>query len=157
METSEASAEAERAHALHHGIEHRLQVGRRAADDAENLAGRGLLLQRLGQLALRACSSSNSRTFSIAITAWSAKVVTSSICLGVNGRSAVRRQEDHPADSFPRAEEVAKGRAVAADLLGIPLSVFRICQDVRYMDHSGFENGSPGDAASVRRDMVALK
>ncbi len=30
--------------------------------------------------AVRACTSSNSRTFSIAITAWSAKVVTSSIC-----------------------------------------------------------------------------
>ena len=29
---------------------------------------------------VRACTSSNSRTFSIAITAWSAKVSTSSIC-----------------------------------------------------------------------------
>ena len=25
------------------------------------------------------------------------------------------------------------------------------------MDHSGFENGSPRDAASVRRDMVGLE
>ena len=32
---------------------------------------------------VRACTSSNSRTFSIAITAWSAKVSTSSICLSV--------------------------------------------------------------------------
>ena len=39
---------------------------------------------------VRACSSSNSRTFSIAITAWSAKVVTSSICLSVNGATVVR-------------------------------------------------------------------
>ena len=31
---------------------HRLQVGRRAADDAQDLAGRRLLLQRLGQLAV---------------------------------------------------------------------------------------------------------
>ena len=38
----------------------------------------------------RACTSSNSRTFSIAITAWSAKVVTNSICLSVNGKG-VRR------------------------------------------------------------------
>ena len=36
---------------------------------------------------VRACTSSNSRAFSIAITAWSAKVVTSSICLSVNGRT----------------------------------------------------------------------
>ena len=35
---------------------------------------------------VRACTSSNRRTFSIAITAWSAKVVTSSICFSVNGR-----------------------------------------------------------------------
>ena len=35
---------------------------------------------------VRACTSSNSRTFSIAIAAWSAKVVTSSICLSVNGQ-----------------------------------------------------------------------
>src|SRR5215831_10639039 len=34
--------------------------------------------------------SSNSRTFSIAIAAWSAKAVTSSICLSVNGLTVVR-------------------------------------------------------------------
>src|SRR6266404_5325316 len=34
--------------------------------------------------------SSNSRTFSMAITAWSAKVATNSICLSVNGRTTVR-------------------------------------------------------------------
>ena len=35
---------------------------------------------------VRACTSSNRRAVSIAITAWSAKVVTNSICLSVNGR-----------------------------------------------------------------------
>ena len=35
---------------------------------------------------VRAWSSWNSRTFSMAMTAWSAKVVTSSICLSVKGR-----------------------------------------------------------------------
>jgi hypothetical protein len=35
--------------------------------------------------------SLKSRTFSIAITAWSAKVLTSSICLSLNGRTSVRR------------------------------------------------------------------
>ena len=39
---------------------------------------------------VRCCSASNSRTFSIAITAWSAKVVTSSICLSVKGRTEFR-------------------------------------------------------------------
>jgi hypothetical protein len=39
---------------------------------------------------VRDCTSSNSRTFSIAITAWSAKVVISSICLSVNGPTSDR-------------------------------------------------------------------
>jgi hypothetical protein len=40
--------------------------------------------------AVRARTSSNSRAFSMAITAWSANVVTSSICLWVNGLAFVR-------------------------------------------------------------------
>ena len=40
---------------------------------------------------LRVSSSLNSRTFSMAITAWSAKVLRSAICLSVKGRTSVRR------------------------------------------------------------------
>ena len=32
-------------------VEHRLQVERRAADDLQHVGGRGLLLQRLGEIA----------------------------------------------------------------------------------------------------------
>ena len=39
---------------------------------------------------VRACTSSNRRAFSMAITAWSANVETSSICLSVNGRGSLR-------------------------------------------------------------------
>ena len=39
---------------------------------------------------LRACTSSNKRTFSIAITAWSANVSISSICFDVNSPAANR-------------------------------------------------------------------
>jgi hypothetical protein len=74
-----------------YGLENRLQLPGRRRDDLQHLGGRGLLLQRLAESArVRACTSSNSRTFSIAITAWSAKVVTSSICLSVNGFTALR-------------------------------------------------------------------
>src|SRR4051812_6524351 len=38
---------------------------------------------------VRACTSSNSRTFSIAMTAWSAKVVTRSICFGLYGPGTI--------------------------------------------------------------------
>ena len=59
---------------LDNGIEHRLDVGRRGRDHAEDIAAAGLVGQRLRQSRVFACTSSNSRTFSIAITAWSAKV-----------------------------------------------------------------------------------
>jgi hypothetical protein len=57
--------------ALHDRVEHRLRVGDRAADDAQDLRGRRLPLERFLGLV-------ESRTFSIAITAWSAKVCSSS-------------------------------------------------------------------------------
>src|SRR6516164_6915573 len=49
-------------------FQQRLQIESRAADDLEHVGYGSLLLQRFGELA-RACVSSNSRTFSIAITA----------------------------------------------------------------------------------------
>src|SRR4029450_4416381 len=61
-----------------------LKVERRPADGLGHLGRGSLLPQRFAQLSVRACTSSNKRTFSIAITAWSAKVVANSICLSVN-------------------------------------------------------------------------
>ncbi len=55
--------------ALGDRIQHRLDVRRRAGDDAQDLTRCGLLLQVDSR-----CSSWNKRTFSMAITAWSAKV-----------------------------------------------------------------------------------
>ena len=74
-------------------LQHRLEVEGRSADDLEHVGGGGLLLQRFAQILVRACTSSNSRAFSMAITAWSAKVVTSSICLSVNGRTVLPPQQ----------------------------------------------------------------
>ena len=69
---------------------------------------------------VRACTSSNSRTFSIAITAWSAKVVTSSICLSVNGRDLLSFQDDH-ANRHPLAQQRnAEHCTEAADSLAAP-------------------------------------
>ena len=49
------------------------------------------MLQASRNSALRSWISLNRRTFSIAITAWSAKVLSSETCLSVNGRTSVRR------------------------------------------------------------------
>jgi hypothetical protein len=46
-------------------------------------------------------SSLNSRTFSIAMTAWSANVVTSSICLSVNGSTRVFHSTITPSSASP--------------------------------------------------------
>jgi hypothetical protein len=62
------------------GVEHGLDIRRRPADHAQNLARRGLLLQdRSLRVGLSEClvlllQPVNSRTFSMAMTAWSAKV-----------------------------------------------------------------------------------
>ena len=84
---------AESAHQLRHtprgilrdDVQHRLDIRRRTGDDAQDFTRRRLLLQATP------CSSWNSRTFSIAITAWSAKVSSSLICAGVKGRTSMRR------------------------------------------------------------------
>ena len=65
-------------------LEHRLKLAGRRADDPQHLRGRGLLLQEISR------SSLSSRVFSMAMTAWAAKFLTSSICLSVNGRTSWR-------------------------------------------------------------------
>ena len=57
----------------------------------EDLRGRRLLLQRLCQLAVPRLELREQRTFSIAMTAWSAKVLSSSICLSEKGRASGRQ------------------------------------------------------------------
>ena len=54
------------------------------------------LLHRAWSARVCACSSVNMRTFSMAITAWSAKVVTSSICRSVKGSTRPRARVTTP-------------------------------------------------------------
>ena len=67
---------AEARHRLHQRVENRLEIEGRAADDLEHIGGRCLLLERLVRSRVFACTSSNSPTLPIAITAWSAKFAT---------------------------------------------------------------------------------
>ena len=76
-----------------HHIQHRLNFRRRASDNAQDFTRRRLLLQ------LISLSSLNNRTFSMAITAWSAKVSSSLICAGVKGRTSMRRALSNPMSS----------------------------------------------------------
>ena len=72
---------------------------------------------------VRCCSASNSRAFSIAITAWSAKVSASSICLSVKGRTDFRpKVDDADRRSFSQERDAKKrtrsANSVSADLTG---------------------------------------
>ena len=100
---------------------------------------------------VRACTSSNSRTFSIAITAWSAKVVTSSICLSVNGRT-VRRVSTITPIGIPSRSSGTPSTVrspPASDGIGQGL-VPGSAQNVGDLDGFALEHRSPGDRASIR-------
>jgi hypothetical protein len=56
---------------------------------------------------LRDSSSVKRRTFSMAITAWSAKVSSRLICLGEKGRTSMRRIEMAPTATPSRISGVA--------------------------------------------------
>ena len=87
--------------------------------------------------------SSNSRTFSIAITAWSAKVVTSSICLSVNGCTVVARQRRARRSACPsRSSGTPSMVRIAAQLLSFEQRVFRIGQHIGDMDGAGLRAAS---------------
>ena len=64
------------------GLEYRLHIVRRTGDHLQDVGCRGLPLQRL-------LVSLNSRAFSMAMTAWSAKVDTNSICFCVKGSGTI--------------------------------------------------------------------
>ena len=72
------------------GVEHRLQFAGRAADDLQDLAGRGLLLQRLGELARARLQLLEQPHVLDRDHRLVGEGLTSSICLSVNGCTSVR-------------------------------------------------------------------
>ena len=95
--------------ALDDGVEDRLHVRGRAADDAR--APRPLPSDAPGPRAILRCArrvSLNKRTFSMAMTAWLAKVSRSLICLSVNGRTSVRRIRIDPRATPSRSKGAHK-------------------------------------------------
>src|SRR5262252_1820382 len=102
---------------------------------------------------VRACTSSNSRTFSIAITAWSANVVITSTCLSVNGVVTERASTSAPMVCFPEQRNREHG-AKASSFLGLSPGVFGISQDIGDLDNPPFQQGPPhhGPSACFNRD-----
>ena len=94
-------------------VERRFKIEGRAADDLQHL-GRRLLLQRLARSRVRACTSSNRRAFSIAITAWSAKVSHELDLTSAEGRASARVSMKTP-DTWPSRSSGTPRMAIVAD------------------------------------------
>ena len=90
----------------HDRLQHRVEIERRI-DGLADFAERLELADRPGKLGRARLHLLNRRTFSIAITAWSAKVVSRSICLRLNGRFSRRRITSTPMASSSRRSGVA--------------------------------------------------
>ena len=100
--------------------------------------------------------SSNSRTFSIAITAWSAKVVTSSICLSVNGRTVPARQRDHADRGALAQHRHAEHGAHTRQASGSTQRIVRVGLNIEHLNGFAFEQGPPDDRSAIRLDRVRL-
>ena len=101
-------------HRPHECIEHRLEVDGGAADDLEHVCCGCLLLQGL----CGGRNSSNSRVFSIAITAWSAKVCSSLTCL-VTERDRLQSTQAYCTDSLAFLQQ-GYGKGASVTLLQRP-------------------------------------
>ena len=74
----------------------------------EHFGRRRLMLQRLAHSRCALASSLNSRTFSMAMTAWSAKVLSSAICLSVEGLNFRAANINNPIGTSLRSSGVAR-------------------------------------------------
>ena len=73
-----------------HCLEYRLQFARRTAYDLRTSEVAICCSRASANSSVRFLSSLSSRAFSMAMTAWCGEVLTSSICLSVNGRTSWR-------------------------------------------------------------------
>ena len=79
----------------------------------------------------------------MAMTAWSAKVLTSSICLSVKGLTSVARQRQHADGNALAQHWHAEHGAITAALLASRARVFRIVLHIRDMNDLAFERSRP--------------
>ena len=101
---------------------------------------------------VRASTLSNSRTFSIAIAAWSAKVVTSSICLSVNGRTSRRVNARTPIGLPSRNIGTPRMVRKPPKLLRLDKSIFWVCLNIGNMHHLAVKQGPSGCGPTLRHD-----
>src|SRR5260370_432478 len=135
--------------ALGNGVKHRLHVSRRPRDDAQDIAGRSLVFERLGQLA---------RALLFALK--QPRVLDCDHCLVGEGSDQVdlfvdkglhrlARKYDDADRAFFAQERDSESSAIATPPLGFLLREFRIGQYIWHLYRSGFEQSSPDDRPST--------
>ena len=100
---------------------------------------------------VRACTSSNRRAFSIAITAWSANVITSSTCFSLKGRTVVLLRTSTPIGMPSRRSGTPRCVRNPPNSLGLIQSVFWIGQHVVYLNSLAVQQDTAGHAPAPRR------
>ena len=93
-----------------------LQIERRAADDLEHVGGRGLLLQRFGEIVGALAQFVEQPRVLDGDTAWSAKVLSSAICLSVKGRTSGGGRGWRRSARCPRGASAQRGWCDATSL-----------------------------------------
>src|SRR5262245_23933229 len=94
--------------ALNNGVEHRLHVGGRAADDAEHLGGCRLMLQRFAQFRIALLQFLEQPHVLDCDDCLVAKVFNKAICFSVKGRTSFRRITMQPMADPSRSSGVAR-------------------------------------------------
>ena len=107
-------------------------------------------------LSRASASSSKSLTFSIAITAWSAKVVASSICLSENGLGSVLHNWMTPTRASSRSRGHRQQRTISAESLGVAPAVISVSQYIGNVKRAPLSRRTPDDRAVPRRCRVLL-
>ena len=102
---------------------------------------------------VRACTSSNRRAFSMAISAWSAKVVTSSICLSLNGCTTGRRQHDDADRDIVAQQRDAEDRAKTAMALRVQ-GIFGVGENIRDVNRAPLDCDAACHRAAIRNDRI---
>src|SRR6516165_1353739 len=105
---------------------------------------------------VRCCSASNSRTFSIAITAWSAKVSTSSICFSVNGRTVDRVTTRTPIGT-PSRSRGTPSKVRFAPILRTGESYSGSAQYIRNVNRLAFQQRPTCDCVAARSNREPLE
>src|SRR6516162_8491809 len=103
---------------------------------------------------LLSCISSNSRTFSMAIAAWSAKVEMSSICLSLNGRTVWRIRARTPIAVPSRS--IGTATMVRKLPNAGPANVYSGSAHIRDVNHRALQQCAPGRGPAGERNRMLL-